>query len=178
MDVLGTAQLLLREAKFETRLRYLEGVQVVCFEDDSLLGFCTLFTTAHELLDGWQARELKILQQFAGNFRGAGDKAWNVYCAFLTADRGGPDEVRQIRWIEEDLERTRKIAACGLNAREDITKALLPVLPIQYQPQLHAEDATRRLQNRIELIAPGAASLILDEVVPPQEAARAIGRAS
>jgi len=86
-------------------------------------------------------------------------------------------ELRQIRWIEEDLERTRKIAACGLTTRDDVVTALLPLLPLQYQPLLDSEDLdlTRRLRKRIATIAPTAANAALDDAVSPAEVVRILG---
>jgi len=78
----------------------------------------------------------------AAQFRAAGDKAWNVYSVFVTEARASIEEHRQVRWIEEDLERTRKITATGVIAREDVVKALLPLLPIMAKPVL-APDVAR-----------------------------------
>jgi hypothetical protein len=92
---------------------------------------------------------------------------------------GAADEtqLREIRWIEEDLERTRKIAACGLSSRDEIVKALLPLLPIQRQPLLDSEDfdLTQRLRKRIASIAPDAANAVLDDAVTPAEVVRLLG---
>lgn len=175
IDVLSTAQLVLREGGFAPRSRIVERNTIVCFEDEALLGFCSVFDDAATLLQGWQARELSILRQFTTSFHQAGDKAWNVYCVFLSGSSADPEQTREIRWIEEDLERTRKIAACGLASREDVLRALLPVLPLQYQPHLIPEDATERLRRRITILAPKAASAALDPSVPPPEVIRLIG---
>jgi len=175
IDVLATAQLMLRDAKFVTRQRFLAENSILGFEDESLMGFCLAFASASDLLMQWQERELEILKHFSSNFREAREKAWNVYCVFLCAAPGSADEVRQIRWIEENLEQTRKIAACGLNSREDVLQALLPLLPLQYQPQLLAEDASERLRARIEQLAPGASEIVLDDAASAVEAARQIG---
>ena len=63
IDILSTSQVLLREALFTTRLQSVERSTVLCFEDDALVGFCSIFESPRELLDGWQARELSILKE-------------------------------------------------------------------------------------------------------------------
>lgn len=177
IDILSSSQLLLRDAGFSTRLRNVDGAQTICFEDEALIGFCSVFETVGELVTGWRSRELSTLRQFAPSLQGAGDKAWNVYFAFLSGDAPEADQVRQVRWIEEDLERTRKIAACGIGSREDIVKAFLPVLPLQHQPQLQMEDATERLKKRIASVAPKAADAALDPDIAVGEVIRLIGEA-
>jgi len=177
IDVLSTAQLALRDSGFVPRSRVVGRSTVVCFEDEALIGFCSVFDDVASLLQGWQAREQSILRQFTTSFHQAGDKAWNVYCIFLSAALPNPEEARQVRWIEEDLERTRKIAACGLASRDDVVRALLPVLPLQHQPKLEAEDATERLRRRITTLAPKAGMAALDPIVSPTEVVRLIGEA-
>lgn len=175
IDLLSMAQVVLRDAGFSTRLASLDGTALVCFEDNALVGFCCTFDHPERLLAEWRARELALLTRFAASFRSAGDKAWNVYCAFLCGSQTDPAQTREIRWIEEDLERTRKIAACGIASREELVRVLLPVLPLQYQPELRAEDVTERLRRRIAAIAPNVVEVALDEAVSPVEVVRILG---
>lgn len=116
-----------------------------------------------------------LLARHALRFRAAEEKAWNVYSILLCAEQGKEEQTREIRRIEEDLERTRKIAACGLAGREDIVTALLPVLPIQYRPVLEGGDLTERLKRRIAAIAPAAVDVVLNEEVPAREVAALLG---
>ncbi len=175
IDVLSTLQGVLREAGFTTRLVSLDRFSVVCFEDGALMGFGVVLSNPGELLAEWRAAEMSLLTRYAQALRAAGDKAWNVYCVFLCGASADPEQIRQVQGIEEDLERTRKIAACGLATREDLVRALLPVLPLQYQPALRAEDVTERLQRRIRTIAPRASDVALDEAVPAAEVVRLLG---
>ena len=175
IDIISTVQIVLREAGFSTRLLAVERITVVCFEDDALVGFCSVYNSIQELLRDWRAREMSILRKFSTNFHSAGDKAWNVYNAFLCSASPDSENIREVRWIEEDLERTRKIAACGVSSRDDVVHAFLPVLPLQYQPSLLSQDATERLQRRISLIAPSSARGVLDPNMPESEVIRAIG---
>lgn len=175
IDVLSTLQGVLREAGFTTRLVSIDRFSVVCFEDDALVGFGVVFGDPDELLEQWKATEISLLGRFAPVLRAAGDKAWNVYCAFLCGADAAPGQNRQVRAIEEDLERTRKVAACGLATREDLVRVLLPVLPLQYQPALRPEDVTERLLRRIRTIAPRASDAALDAAMPPAEVVRLLG---
>jgi hypothetical protein len=177
IDMISTVQIVLREAGFSTRLLAVERITVVCFEDDALVGFCSAFDSIQELLRDWRAREMSILRRFSTNFHAAGDKAWNVYSAFLCSASPDSETGRKVRWIEEDLERTRKIAACGVASHDDVVHAFLPVLPLQYQPALLSQDTTERLQKRIGLIAPSAVKSALDPNMPESEVVRQIGEA-
>lgn len=175
IDLLSTSQILLRNAGFTVRLSSVGHRPVICFEDDALVGFCSLFEQTDELIEGWKAFESEILVRFAADIRAAGEKAWNVYCVFLCGGAGNGRQKRAVGWIEENLERTRKVAACEIASREDLVRVLLPVLPVQYQPALQHEDLTARLQKRIADIAPQAAHTILNLEVPVSEAVRLLG---
>ena len=175
IEVLSILQVVLREAGFTTRLTSIDRAPIVCFEDDVLTGFGCVFEDPGSLITRWKATEMSLLRRYAPSLRAAGEKAWNVYCIFLCTSAADPIQNRQVRWIEEDLDRTRKVAACGLASRDDLVRALLPVLPLQYQPVLRAEDATERLRARIRTIAPRALDVVLDESVSPAEVVRFLG---
>ena len=175
MDLISALQVILREAGFTTHLTAIDRSSVVSFEDNTLMGFGCVFEDPDDLLAGWKAKEMALLTRYAPSLRSAGEKAWNVYCLFLCSGVPEPDVNRQVRWIEEDQDRTRKIAACGLESREDLLRALLPILPLQYQPVLLIEDVTARLRTRIRAIAPKASDVVLDESISPAEVIRLLG---
>jgi hypothetical protein len=175
IDVLSTVQVTLNEAGFITHLTIVDQNSIVCFEDDILTGFCCIFENPEMLLASWKSLQMSLLMRYAPNLRAAGEKAWNVYCVFLCRSAVSPDHRRQVRWIEEDLERTRKITGCGLASREDVVRCLLPVLPIQHQPLIRAEDVTQRLRTRIQSIVPKASEIVLDESIAPVEVVRLLG---
>jgi len=175
IDVLSTMQGVLREAGFTTRLISVDRFPIVCFEDDDLMGFGCVFEDPSDLLARWKATETSLLTRHAASLRAAGDKAWNVYCVFLCGPAADSILNRQVRWIEEDLERTRKITGCGLASRDDLVQALLPVLPLRNQPVLQEDDVTARLQRRISTIAPRAAAIVLDRGTPAAEVVRLLG---
>jgi hypothetical protein len=172
IDVLSTMQVVLREAGYTTRLTSMDRSSVVCFEDDVLTGFACVFEDAGRLLAEWQSLETSLLARYAPSLRAAGEKAWNVYCVFMCTSAPDSTQRREVSWIEEDLNRTRKVAGCSIASREDLVRALLPVLPLQYQPVLRAEDLTERLRARILTIAPRASEVALDDSVSPTEVIR------
>jgi hypothetical protein len=178
IDLLSTSQVLLKDAGYTARLSSLQRSSMVCFEDSAVIGFCAVFTTAAEMLMKWKKYEEEILVRYSPSFRAAGDKAWNVYCIFLCAADPTKIEKREIGWIEESLERTRKIAACGISSREALVKVLLPILPIQNQPVLTNFDVTERLKRRIGDIAPNVKDVALDDAIPAAEIARLLGERS
>jgi hypothetical protein len=125
----------------------------------------------------WQNLETKFLMNFSPALKKAGEKTWNVYSVFLCAAAAVEDEARAIRWIEEDLQRTRKVTGLVPNGRSYMVTALLPLLPIQYQPRLDTDDfnLTQRLKRRIGSIAPAAEQAALDKGVTVTEVVRLLG---
>lgn len=150
--------------------------ETIEFEDTALIGFAAIFATPEQLLSEWRAIETSFLAKHAARLRLAGDKAWNVYCALLCTGRGGDEARRATRWIEENLERSRKITACEVQTRDDVITALLPLLPIVSQPVLEAEDPSERLRRRITSIAPGVEIAALDTDIPPEDVARMLAK--
>ena len=177
MDLKSQLQIILQEANYQTWLASVDELDAIGFEDEAVMGFACIFDTAEALLQRWRAVETILLTTHAPSLQRAGEKAWNVYSVFLSVEKANDIQTREVRWIEEDQERTRKIAACGVTAREDLAMALLPLLPLQYQPVLDDEDfdLTRRLRKRIVDIAPAAAIAALDDEISPTEVVRLFG---
>jgi len=177
MELTSPVQVILQDAGYQTWLVPVEGYRAIGFEDDAVMGFVCLFDEAGSLLRQWRDLETKLLTRHAASLQKAGDKTWNVYSVFLSSAKADEAQSREIRWIEENLERTRKIAASGLASREEILTALLPLLPIQRQPLLESEDfdLTQRLEKRIAAIAPEAAKAVLNKSIVPAEVVRLLG---
>jgi hypothetical protein len=132
-DLTSALEVVLQDSGYRTAPVSVEGVPSVLFEDEALLGFVAVFEDVRTLLGRWQAVETALLTRYAPHLQVAGDKAWNVYCAFLSPAAASLTEQRELDWIEENQERTRKIAAAGVMGKEELYGAPLPVLPIQYQ---------------------------------------------
>lgn len=75
IDLLSAMQVVLQEAGFNTRLTSIERSSIVCFEDDTLVGFGYVFDNPVALLERWKTVEMTIIKRFAPNFRIAGEKA-------------------------------------------------------------------------------------------------------
>jgi hypothetical protein len=174
-DMIATVQIVLEEAGYSVWLAPAEQLTAVCFEDEAVMGFVCVFAQPGDLLSRWRSIESVLLARHASRFRAAEEKAWNVYSIFLSPQQGTDEQTSEIRGIDENLERTRKIAARGLAGKADIVTALLPVLPIQYRPILEGEDLTGRLKKRITSIAPAAVDVALDDVVPASEVVPLLG---
>jgi hypothetical protein len=169
MDLTSSVQATLKSAGYQTGLSELERLVSVWFEDESIMGFVSVFTEVASLLQRWRPMETAFLQRHAGGLRASREKSWNVYGVFLSTGVADTRQAREVRSIEEDLERTRKLAATGITTREELIGALLPILPLQYQPRLEVEDVASRLQRRLTAIAPSAADVALDEHVPAED---------
>lgn len=172
MDLIASTQALLQAAGYGTRVQPVAGTRVLQFEDEALMGFACEFSTSDELLEGWRPMETRLLEHHAGILRSAREKAWNVYCVFLTVEAAEENTARRVRWIEENLERTRKLTGCGASSREALQHILLPLLPLQHQAAVTPEDTTQRLLRRIKGIAPAIADIALAERVPAAEVIR------
>ena len=142
----------LQEGGYRTWLISITKRAAVCFEDDSVMGFACIFDDAASLLANWREIEMAFLRHHDQRIRTAGYKAWNVYSVLLASGHATSTENREIRFIEEDLERTRKLAATGITHREALVSAVLPLLPLQYQPVLDREDMEERFRRRIAAI--------------------------
>src|ERR1700751_4986351 len=125
-DLQSTLQVILQESGYRTSLIRADDLVAVCFEDDAVMGFAVIFETVTELLGKWQIVQTTLLARHASHLQVAGDKAWNVYCVFLCSASADGTQQRELSWIEENLELTRKIAACGLAGQDDLIGALLP----------------------------------------------------
>jgi hypothetical protein len=167
-EVLSMVQVTMQNANYQT---WAVGVTTVCFEDEASMGFVCEFDSPKQMIGKWRETEAMLLARYAPQFRAAGDKAWNVYSVFVTEAHASVEERREVRWIEENLERTRKITATGVVSREDVVKVLLPLLPIMAKPVLAPEDSTQRLLRRIEVISPRVRDVALDASVSPAEVA-------
>lgn len=127
------------------------------FEDDTVLGLCVIFPSAEDIALGWQEQQSVFLKKAAKSLRHSGLKSWNVYSVFLTSGRASKDTANQLLRIEDNFEGTRKIAQCEVVSPADLTRALLPLLPIQNSVVLRQdEDVLNRLRGRVSAQAVSA----------------------
>lgn len=176
MDIFTQAEILLRDARYETWTWTGSAGSVTCFENAALMGFVHVFDTADALLGNWSANQQVVLARHAASLRGAGAKAWNVYSVFLTPDQDAP-RGREIERIEENFSLTRKIARASIATADDVEKALLPLLSIRSKPLIGASNFETRLRMRLKDIPPAAVTAFLSETTPA-EVARILGATS
>lgn len=172
IDVLSTSLGILQENGYAARLSRLQLIDALSFEDDSLLGCVFEFPEPTSLLLSWRGAEEVFLRANANRFRLAGEKAWNVYCVFLTGADGDDRKRREIRRIEEDLDRTRKLAMCGVSTKQLLMDALLPLLSLQQKPILEPEGYEQRLRRRLARTVSPLVENAADESTDPDEIAR------
>lgn len=160
MNILAEARRILSAAGYTT----LSGKadDTFNFEDQTLLGFVWQARSTAELLNSWQKKQDEFLSDRDRALRKAKDKSWNVYSVALTEEESSQDQLAELARIEEDFGGTRKIARNGIRSTLQITRALLPVLPIQNSLSLGDIDATVRLRARLSSIHEKVAKAFLE----------------
>jgi hypothetical protein len=176
MDIQTQAEIVLRDAQYETWTWTGSTAPVTCFESAALMGFVYVFETASILLEGWKASQQSALARHAPSLRAAGSKAWNVYSVFLTSDPT-PLHTRAIERIEEDFSLTRKIARASVTTPDEVERALLPLISIRSKPLLGASNFESRLRSRLKDVPHDAVTAFLNDT-PSIEVARILGAIS
>jgi len=176
MDIATQAEIVLRDAQFDTWTWTGVTPSVTCFENAALMGFVHIFETAEALLGGWAASQQTALARHAPAIRSAGAKAWNVYSVFLTSDPT-PLLDRAIQRIEEDFSLTRKIARAAIQTPDDVERTLLPLISIRAKPLLGASNYETRLRSRLKDLPLDAVTAFLSDT-PAIEVARILGETS
>jgi hypothetical protein len=163
MNLLDDARQILTNAGYRVQTPK-ASEPTVYFEDDTLLGFVTAFPDLPTLLTAWRAQQDSFTAKHARWLRTAPVKAWNVYSVFLTREACPPSMLPEVLKIEEDFSGTRKLVRTDLIAREDVERALYPLLPIQMVVSLSDIDPVGRLRALLranprvieELLGPGS----------------------
>lgn len=176
MDIATQAEIILRDAQYDTWTWTGVTPAVTCFENAALMGFVHVFESAEALLQGWTASQHAALTRHAPAIRSAGAKAWNVYSFFLTSDPT-PLLDRAIERIEEDFSLTRKIARASIQTSDDVEHAFLPLISVKAKPMLGASNFETRLRNRLKDVPADAVTAFLSET-PGVEVARILGATS
>lgn len=168
MEISRHAESLLRQAGYSTRLVTKGPRAVLCFEDNTVVGFLQVFGDVRELLSNWQAAEKANLVRHTIQLRSAPTKAWNVYSAFLTEDRGSPQDAAEVGRIEEDFSSTRKIARTGVNSIVELERALSPLLPLRNVTSFSVSDYEARLRARLNFLPRDLKEALLGRVDPAE----------
>lgn len=173
MDIATQAEIILRDAQYDTWSWTAVTPTVTCFENAAIMGFLHVFASEKALLAEWESRQNATLARYAPALRLAGDKAWNIYSVFLTSD-GGEQRVHAIDQIEENLSLTRKIARSAIQTANDLEFALLPLLSIKAVPTLGATNFEGRLRNQLTEVPAEVVAAFLGER-PVAEVVKALG---
>jgi len=173
MDIFIQAEIVLRGAGYDTWSWTRSPPSVICFENQTLIGFIHVFETAGALLEKWQSDQQAVLARHSAALRGAGPKAWNVYSIFLTTEQA-PQRQRGVERIEEDFSLTRKIARTAVRTPQDVERVLLPLIGVKAQPLLADVNFEIRLKTRLKDIPADAVTAFLGPI-KAEEVARILG---
>ncbi len=143
------AEIVLRDAGYETCRWTGVSHAATCFENAALIGFVHVFPSADELLAGWETAQQSVITRHSAALRVAGAKAWNVYSVLL-AEEIGSIQQRAVERIEENFALTRKIARAGVRTQEDVERALLPLIAVKAQAILSDTNFENRLYARLK----------------------------
>jgi hypothetical protein len=159
MDLKQEVMSLLRDAEYRVKESSESGSSLY-FEDSSIIGFAAIEASYEEILNGWRTKQAQFLQVNARKLRGASEKAWNAYAIFLTPARCNDEQKRNLYLIEEDFQGTRKIARSDILTRDDVQRALYPILPVRNITLLERGNSLDRLWLKLELSDRARAALV------------------
>lgn len=147
-DILKAAAELLRDHGYTVVLVENGNPKHLLFESDQCIGIVLSYPDPERLLENWRGQSEEILGSQQLGFRRSLEKAWNAYLVLLAEQT--PDRLQQalLDSVEEDLVGTRKIARAGTSSKEEIARAILPLLPLQSPPNLQPVDMEEEIRIR------------------------------
>jgi hypothetical protein len=122
--------------------------QHLLFESDQSIGILIAYADVDAVLNDWVADTQTLLSANQLGFRRSLEKAWNAYLVFLVEASASALAQARLDSIEENLIGTRKIARAGLKSKEEVSRALLPLLPLQNPPNLQPVDMKAEIRIR------------------------------
>ena len=170
MDIATQAEVLLRDAQYDTWSWSAVKPPITCFENAVIMGFLHVFPSGRSLVEEWEERQKSTLTRFTPALRSCGEKGWNIYSVFLTSDQD-PEFVNAIDRIEENFAFTRKIARWAIQNTRDLEAALLPLRSIASVPVLGTADFEKRLRSQLREV-PSATMKAFMSGRPAHEVAR------
>lgn len=162
-NVLKEAESILMEAKYNVVHFTEDGKEYLAFENNALFGFLQSYNSIDDLLSSWRDDKDKLLRKFTPQFRVAGPKAWNVYTVLVASDNATEIQYHALQDIEEDLSETRKIARSNLETADDVSAALLSLLPFAYIPILPPLDIRAEIAMRAQELPEKALNAFLSD---------------
>ena len=146
------------------------SIDMLLFEDENLLGAVAVFESPEILLAKWVSVQQSFLESNAPHLRRAAEKSWNCYMVLLCPEPIAKELESRLAVIEEDFVSTRKIARCGLSTKEDVRRALLPLLPLQ-QIVTVGGNMQPDLRSRLTELPSDALAALFGTSSPPEIAA-------
>ena len=153
----------LEDAAFDVTAVAGEEHQAFLFENNTVLGFSIVYDNAADIISHGSRDADRLIAARRFQLKAAGQKAWNAYVLFLAAGRPSPAEAVALSLIEEDLVGYRKIARAGCDDLEVLSRALLPLLPVQAAPVLDAVDSKVEVRQRATEISTKLLDAFLSE---------------
>jgi hypothetical protein len=150
MDIRQEIILLLQEAGYRIRENF-DGMSSLYFEDSTIIGFASIEASYSDIVANWKGRQDEFLRSNAKRLRNAPLKAWNAYSIFLSPSLCSDEEQGNLYLIEEDFQGTRKIARGDILTRDDVERALYPILPVRNIAPLQLGDPLERLWSKLNL---------------------------
>jgi hypothetical protein len=158
--ILETAAELLQEHGYVVVLKHTD-VPHLLFESEECLGLMIAFADPETLLGNWSIQSAALLEAQKLGLRRSLEKAWNSYLVLLSAARADRLQQALMDSVEEDLVGTRKIARAGMTSREEIARAILPLLPLQSAPNLQPVDMKEEVRIRASQLPPAVMDAFL-----------------
>lgn len=151
MKILIDGRTMLEAAGFATRSPSATSDRFY-FEDSLLIGAVIEHVTVESMIRRWEQEQDSFLGECSPVLQTSPLKAWNIYTVHLTPTALSPDQSSKLFEIEEDFRGTRKIARAGVQTKEALQSALLPILPIQTAVALSHENLSDRLSQRLSAV--------------------------
>ena len=168
---MDSARSVLEEANYRTQISDISECTFY-FEDNSLLGFVSIYGTFQHFHDTWKDHQDRFLEDKAKMLRSEPLKAWNVYGVYIIEEDCPQSQIHQIINIEENLIGLRKIVRTGVKTNLDVKYALLPLLPIQNLTTVQEEEALKHLRDRLTAAKSPIVELL--DIATPQELAKSL----
>lgn len=162
MDIVTQCSVTLNKFGYEVASARLASGAVLCFEDDSLIGFVWVAQLA-EIIAQWEKVQDEFAHMSANKLRRSPVKTWNLYMICLSPDRPTLEQQGSIASILENFRGARKIVQGGIVSEAQLTRALYPLIRIQNLVALESGNPAERVRVGVGQLPPLAMNALLAE---------------
>jgi hypothetical protein len=129
------------------------------FEDPYGIAAIVVYDTWGDLAETWRDAQGRLVELISAHLRRPEPKSWEGYLVLLTPAVLQSTSRSQLAAIRYDTTRVRKLVATGdeLATIDDVEQAVLPLLPLNVEPQLHMGPAL--LDRLPDVLAGGGINL-------------------